>query len=91
MPLLNVCVITGNNIVVQVGLVFLSHEKEADYKWAINYLQTIMTENMIKESVSIVTDRELALIRCLKSQFPSVRHLLYRWHINMNVLAKTKR
>jgi hypothetical protein len=67
MPLLNVCVITGNNIVVQVALVFLSHEKEADYEWAINYLRTIMTKNMIEEPVSIVTDRELALIRCLKS------------------------
>jgi hypothetical protein len=50
-----------------------------------------MTENMIEEPVSIVTDRELALIRCLKSQFPSARHLLCRWHVNINVLAKTKK
>jgi hypothetical protein len=54
-------------MVVQVALVFLSHEKEADYEWAINYLRTIITKNMIEEPVSIVTDRELALIRCLKS------------------------
>jgi hypothetical protein len=50
-----------------------------------------MAVHSIEEPLSIVTDRELALIRCLKLQFPSVRHLLCRWHVNMNVLAKTKR
>jgi hypothetical protein len=91
MALLNICVITGNNIVVQVALMFLSHEKEVDYKWALDYLRITMAENTIEEPLSIVTDRELALIRCIKSHFPSARHLLCRWHINMNVLAKTKR
>jgi transposase-like protein len=91
MALLNVCVITGNNIVVQVALMFLRHETEADYKWALEYLRTIMAENTINTPLSIVIDRELALIRSLKLQFPSTRHLLCRWHVNMNVLAKTKR
>jgi len=50
-----------------------------------------MAENTIDTPLSIVTDRELALIRSLKLQFPSIRHLLYRWHININILAKTKR
>jgi hypothetical protein len=35
MPLLNICTITGNNLVIQVRLVFLSGEKETDYDWAI--------------------------------------------------------
>jgi hypothetical protein len=91
MALLNICVITGNNIVAQVGLMFLRHKKEEDYKWACEYLRTIMTQDTIEEPTSIVTDRDLALIRCLKSQFPSSYHLLCRWHINMNMLAKTKR
>jgi hypothetical protein len=90
MPLLNICAITGNNMVIQVGLVFLSSEKEADYTWAVNYLRGLMAENTIKEPYSIVTDRELALIRALKSQFPNSQHLLCRWHVNMNVLAKTR-
>jgi hypothetical protein len=45
---------------------------------------------LIKESYSIVTDRELALIRALKAEFPNSQHLLCRWHVNMNVLAKTR-
>ena len=46
---------------------------------------------MIKEPISIVTDRELALIKCLEAFFPHARYLLCRWHVNMNVLAKTKK
>ena len=46
---------------------------------------------MIQEPLSIVTDRELALIKCLETWFPKSRHLLCRWHVNMNVLAKTKK
>ena len=50
-----------------------------------------MINNSIKELVSIITDRELALINCLDSQFPESRHLLCQWHVNTNVLAKTKK
>jgi hypothetical protein len=50
-----------------------------------------MAISSIKEPVSIVTDRELALISCIDTLFLESRHLLCRWHINMNVLAKTKK
>jgi hypothetical protein len=62
MPLLNIYAITGNNIVIQVRLAFLSGEKEIDYNWAIDYIQDIMAEHLIEEPSSIITDRELALI-----------------------------
>lgn len=91
MPLLNICAIAGNNMVIQVGLVFLSGEKEVDYNWAIDYICDLMDEHSIETPSSIVTDRELALIRGLNSQFPDSQHILCRWHVNMNVLAKTKR
>jgi hypothetical protein len=41
-PLLNICAITSNNMVIQVGLAFLSGEKESDYNWAIDYLRDII-------------------------------------------------
>ena len=91
MPLLNICTISGNNKVIQLGLTFLSGERKADYMWAIRQLRTVMTTSSIEELVSIVTDRELALIDCLDTLFPESTHLLCRWHVNMNVLAKTKK
>ena len=50
-----------------------------------------MVQYIIEEPISIVTDRELALIQCLDTSFPRSIHLLCRWHININVLAKTKK
>jgi len=91
MPLLNICAITGNNKVVQVGIVFLSGEKKADYSWSLTQLRNIIAQYTIEEPISIVTDRELALIECIDTLFPKTTHLLYRWYVNMNVLAKTKR
>jgi hypothetical protein len=89
--LLNICAIRGNNMVVQVRLAFLSSEKREDYNWAVQQLRMVMQENSIEEPLSIVTDREIALIRSLDILFPRSRHLLCRWHVNMNVLAKTKK
>ena len=91
MPLLNICAITGNNMVIQVGLAFLSGEKEVDYNWAIDYILDIMAKHSIEVPRSIVTDRELALMKGLNTRFPDSQHILCRWHVNMNVLAKTKR
>jgi hypothetical protein len=50
-----------------------------------------MTLSSITRPVSIVTDKELALINYLKALFPKLIHLLCRWHVNINVLAKTKK
>lgn len=35
MPSLNSCGITGGNRVIQLGLVFLSSEKESEYSWVL--------------------------------------------------------
>ena len=48
-----------------------------------------MDENIFLEV--IVTDRELALMNAIDVVFPSSKHLLCRWHINKNVLAKCKK
>jgi hypothetical protein len=91
MPLLNICAISGNNKVVQLGLAFLSGEKKADYNWALRQVRNVMTASSINEPVSIITDRELALINCIETLFLHSTHILCRWHVNMNVLAKTKK
>jgi hypothetical protein len=91
MPFLNICAVTGNNMVIQVGLAFLSGERESDYNWEINWIRDLMAEHSIEEPSSIVTDRELALMKCLDTQFPASQYILCHWHVNMNVLAKTKR
>jgi hypothetical protein len=78
MLLLNICAITGNNIVIQVRLAVLSGEKEADYNWTIDYILDIMAEHSIEEPRFIVTDSELALIKSLSTRFPDSQYILCR-------------
>jgi transposase-like protein len=57
----------------------------------MEFLRDLMAKESIQEPLSIVTDQEIALIKALRTYFPSSQRILCRWHINMNVLAKTKR
>src|SRR4051794_6624192 len=91
MPLLNICSITGNRKTVQTALCFLSGEREPDYMWAMECFQKLMSDNNISEPKSWVTDRELALMRCLDKLFPDANHLLCTWHVNMNILANCRK
>ena len=91
MPLLNICVITGGNKVLQIALAFLSNEKEDSYNWVMGQLTEVMKSQNIQQPLSIVTDRELALINSIDTWLPQSSHILCRWHVNMNVLAKTKK
>ena len=90
MPLLNFCRVTSNNKTLQFALCFLSREKKEDYKWALDQYQSMMIQECIKEPKCLITDRELALIHTLKHAFPSNPHILYHWHMNMNVICKGK-
>ena len=47
MSLLNICAITGANMVVQVGLAFIRQEREADYNWVLEFLCDIMARESI--------------------------------------------
>lgn len=38
----------------------------------------------------IMTDKEVALMNAISIVFPIATHLLYKWHISRNVLAKCK-
>ncbi|MBE3041774.1 hypothetical protein IMZ48_04180 [Candidatus Bathyarchaeota archaeon] len=54
-------------------------------------MEDYLSENKLKLPRCIVTDRDLGVINALKGHlaFQSIPRLLCRWHINMNVLAKT--
>ncbi|KAI1007493.1 hypothetical protein K3495_g746 [Podosphaera aphanis] len=91
MPLLNICGVTGGNKVIQLGLVLLSSEKKNDYSWVLRQLRRIMTLESIMAPLPIVTDRELALMNSIEAHFSDTPHLLFRWHVKMNVLAKSKK
>lgn len=77
MPLLNICSVIGNRKTVHThGLCFLSGKKEGDYKWAIEQFHNVIEEG-ISELLLVVTDRELALMNTLYTQFLNSNCILY--------------
>ena len=91
MPLLHVVGVTPVNKSFSVCFVFMRSETEQDYSWACQQLRNVYTADNFPKV--FVTDRELALINAIESGFslenPTV--LLCIWHIEKNLLAKTKK
>lgn len=93
MPLFNICGASSTRSAPSLGCCFLSSETKASYAWALRQLCELMQEEQIPLPTCIITDRELALMNALDENplFGRVPQLLCLWHVNMNVLAKTKK
>jgi hypothetical protein len=93
MPLFHICGIQPNKKSFSIAAVFINAEKEPQYIWALGVLHEYLATHELPLPKLVVTDRELALIKALKSHvvWSDVSRLLCRWHVNMNVLAKGKR
>jgi hypothetical protein len=66
----------------------MQNEQEESYKWTLKTF--FLWLNPLPFSPVLCTDRDLALVGAIKSICPKSPHLLCVWHINKNVLAKTK-
>jgi hypothetical protein len=92
MPLLNICGVSQQQQPFQIAAVFLDSEKEEQFAWALRSFTDYLSLQQLPKPRIIITDRDLALINALKAHevLKSMPRLLCRWHIDMNVLAKTK-
>lgn len=86
-----ICVSVGNNNTPQLGLVFVCSEKEENYRWTLNAVNELLQRENIDPLKYFVTDRELALIKALEDVFPAYHHIFCRYHVNINVVTKTKK
>jgi hypothetical protein len=69
----------------------MSNEKKEDYHWVMEKIKARIVKHEIEEPTTLITDRELALMTAIDYWFLNSIHILCRWHVNMNVLAKTKK
>ncbi len=90
MPCLNFCGKTGNNSTLQICLAFLPDEKIPAYEWALRTHGRLLVAFAIPAPLTIVTDKEDALLNSLNRYFPSSTHLLCRWHVNKNIVKNTR-
>ena len=96
MPLLSICGVSQQQQPFQLAAVFLDGEREEQFGWALKCLTDYLSQQQLQQQLQqpriIITDRDLALINALEAHesLQSVPRLLCRWHIDMNILAKTK-
>ena len=58
----------------------MQRETEADYLWALKEMKSYF-DNWIQDDITIVTDRELALMGAMSVSLPNAFLLLCMWHI----------
>ncbi|KAK1935419.1 PKS-NRPS hybrid synthetase [Phytophthora citrophthora] len=90
LPLLNIGVMTNMNMVLQVAQWFLPGEKEEDFIWYLQQLKEMIEKCEISMPSNILTVRDQACMNALDQMYPDVPALVGRWHMNQNVLAKTR-
>ncbi|KAL8483585.1 hypothetical protein ACS0TY_026318 [Phlomoides rotata] len=89
LPLFEIVGVTSTGMTFAVAFAYLESEQEDNYMWACNILKDLMHGDCLP--TVILTDRELALVNVVESAFPTATHLLCKWHIQKNVLAKCKK
>jgi hypothetical protein len=88
MPLLHIIGLSPSNSTYSITLCFMQNEQEESYKWT---LQTFFSWlDPLPIPPVLCTNRDLALLGAIKAIYPKSPHLLCVWHINKNVVAKTK-
>jgi histone-lysine N-methyltransferase SETD2 len=85
MPLLHIVSFACIGATFTLAIAFLSAEMIEDYEWALNTYKGFMGNYL---PLTIVTDRELALMRATEIAFPVAHKMLCQWHICKNVVAK---
>ncbi|KAG5562042.1 hypothetical protein RHGRI_004924 [Rhododendron griersonianum] len=88
-PLLQIVGVTSTEMTFCAAFAFMECEKTENYTWVLEKLKGMMDPNALPSV--IVTDRELALMNAITNVFPHATHLLCRWHIGKNVLAKCRK
>ncbi|KAI1005404.1 hypothetical protein K3495_g2809 [Podosphaera aphanis] len=74
----------------QLCLCFAGGKKESDSKWVLRYIAKFYNLNSFQDP-TFVSDRELAPMKADGDVLPEAYHICCRWHVNMNVVAETKK
>lgn len=89
MPLCILTSTTSCNKTFYIGFAFMQHEDIASYRWLIKTARKVYCQvGKIDGATITLTDKEDALIKALSEEMPAAHHLLCKWHISKNVLAR---
>ncbi|CAG8826655.1 17364_t:CDS:2 [Gigaspora margarita] len=92
MPLLVICSIDRFGSTYPLAFALVYSETVDFYCSVMQQLNKVLIELTGNAQVAtIITDRELALMRAISQEFSYTRHQLYTWHIFKNIRSKFKK
>ncbi|KAI9917695.1 hypothetical protein PsorP6_013105 [Peronosclerospora sorghi] len=90
LPLLDVVVVTPNSQTVSLAYAFLSEESDKDYTWSLQQFRSRLGKLFGSRNITVVVDRELALIAGIRAVFFRATVKICIWYVNKNVQEKAK-
>ncbi|KAK9675853.1 hypothetical protein RND81_11G036000 [Saponaria officinalis] len=87
MALVEVVGVTSTGSSFLIACVLIPYESEEGYTWLLRKLMDLL-ECTGAAPTCFVTDRELGLVRALRTLFPETPHLLCRWHVNRAIESR---
>jgi len=90
MPLLDIVGSTACNKTFFAGFGFIANEKEESYEFLLGCLLALMEKTGIRHPMTILTDKELNLMRAIQKVFPLARNVICVWHSHQNILTKVR-
>lgn len=88
MPLLHIVGLTLTGLTFTAAACFMAKETKEFYTAALETFGEYLGNSCLPQV--FVTDRKKALMNSIADVFPEAKNMLCRWHINKNILAKTK-
>ena len=85
MPLLEIVGITSTKNTFAIAFVFMAGESAEHYSWALRRLRHLCGQRLPEV---IFTYRELGLIKVLREELATVKHMLCTYHIMCNIEMK---
>ncbi|KAL2272258.1 hypothetical protein FJTKL_07167 [Diaporthe vaccinii] len=80
---------TKKNLPLFQGVI--DNEREPGFRWLLEQVNLLLADCEAGDPTVIITDYDTALINALEYAFPSVRHQLCVFHMNMNLVLNIKK
>jgi len=90
MPLMNIIGVTPVNKTFFAGFGFIKNEMESSLTFLLKNLRDIYRQPSLPDPRAFLIDKDQALMNSIKTVFPSTDFMLCLWHININILEKSR-
>jgi hypothetical protein len=88
--MLDIVGFTATGSTFYVGFAFIKDERDDTYEVILGCLAEAYEALSLQAPRTILSDKEQALMNAVKVVFPSTKHMICLWHINMNIMKKAR-